>query len=1039
MQNPGGLARFSWVTLLRCSCLAGLLLLPCHAWAEVDFARDIQPLFAEHCLECHGPDKAKGGLLLTHREDAMKVLKSGERGIVPADAGHSAVVQRLLTDDADEHMPPKGKKPLKPEEIERIKTWIQEGAKFDLHWAYKPVANPPVPATNKGLHPVDAFVRARLKEAGLTPSPEAAPATLLKRASYDLLGLPPTPEDVDDFVADIQAAGGKPGTVPDTVWSKWLGKLLDSPHFGERWGRHWLDAARYADSDGYEKDRPRPDAWRYRDWVIQAVNDDLPFDQFTIEQLAGDLLPKATPDQVLATAFNRQTLTNTEGGTDQEQFRVEAVFDRTETLGAVWLGLTVGCARCHTHKYDQISHREYYQLFAFFNNGDEMTRQVAESPAKWSEYQRQNGAAASRLAQLQKELDQARSTIPSRLPAWEAEVQARLARVRAVPAAASFAARPGWKVKASSGTAYKAQPDGSKLATGKKVPKTEMLEIEVPADRPISAIQIQVLPDPSLPGSGPGRRANGNFVLSEVKAAGTTLHSASADFAQSSFEAAKVLDGDEQTGWAVGGGTGKEHTLTLQLSPTHPAGKPLKLTLVQNYAKQPEHVIGRFNILVSEPETEASIAPAEVVKLLNEEPRRRNPVLIKPLYDWLGKVDPIAAAAFNRYQEASAKLPKPPLMDVRVIGERTSSPRETHILHRGNFLDPAEPVVPATLAVLPPLKVDGKSKAGASRLEFARWLVSCDNPLTPRVTVNQVWLHLFGEGLVKTAADFGVRGERPTHPELLDYLSREFIAQGWSRKALLKRIMMSATYRQSSASTEGWNGSAAVARSAEELARIQRLDPKNDLLWRQNRMRVEGEIVRDLHLAASGLLSTKVGGPSVFPPMPPDVADLSYANNFKWTTSAGGDRYRRGMYTFFKRTAPYPDLTTFDCPDANTSNVKRTVSNTPLQALTTLNAEAFAEASRAMASRLLTESLADDRARLTRCLRLCLGRPAQERELSALSSLLRESRDWYKTRPEEAKAMTGTFGVKDVPAAETAAWAATARIVLNLDEFVTRD
>ena len=1001
--------RFALLSLL---CASGLQA------ATVDFARDIQPLFAEHCLECHGMDKAKGGLTLTTLKGATKTLKSGATAIVPGDVARSSLVERVLTSKLDERMPPKEKKPLKPAQIEILRTWIAEGAKFDQHWAYKPVAHPappPIRQAARARNDIDRFVLARLEAKGCQPSPEADRHTLIKRASYDLLGLPPTPEEVDAFVND---------TSPQ-AYETLLDHLFASEHFGERWGRHWLDAARYADSDGYEKDNPRRDAWRFRDWVIRAVNADVPFNQFTIEQVAGDLLPDAAQEQIVATAFHRQTLTNTEGGTDQEQFRVEAVFDRTETTGAVWLGLTVGCARCHSHKYDQISQKEYYQLFAFFNNGDEVTRQVPESPEKWTQYQQQNGAEAARLMPLQKALDEARSSLPVKLPEWEKGVQARLAAARQSKVLHTFTPLLVSKVTALSKTVFKKLDDGSWLATG-KAGKTDTYTLEIgPTTRPITTLRLEALTDASLPMQGPGRNKNGNFVLSEVTlqkdGQSLVLHSPVADFEQKGFEAAKVLDGDNQTGWAVSGQTGKPHTLTLHLAQPLPAGQKLTLTLAQNDAKAVNHTLGRLRLQAAGEETENSIAPPEVVKLLNEEPVRRNPVLIAPLYAWMEKVDPGVVAAASALAKAKAGLPKPPLMDVRVIAKRAKDERNTKILHRGNFLDPAEPVEPASLEVLPPLHP--RSPGRADRLDLARWLVSPENPLTPRVTVNQFWGRLFGEGLVRTPGDFGVRGDKPTHPELLDWLASEFMRQGWSRKRMLKLIMMSATYRQQS-------------ESRPELADV---DPKNELLWRQNRLRVEGEIVRDLHLAASGLLSPKIGGPSVFPPLPPDIADLSYANNFKWAASTGEDQYRRGLYTFFKRTAPHPDLTTFDCPDANTSNIRRTVSNTPLQALTTLNADAFAEAARALGRRLLSEPLKTDEERIVRCFRLCLGRTPTDREASALKHLLADSRSWYQSHPADAGAMAGSGAAKDRPPAEYAAWSATARVVLNTDEFITRE
>ncbi len=985
------------------------LALTAHA---ADYSRDIQPLLAEHCLECHGPDDSKGGLVLTTLAGAVKELKSGAHGIVPGRPEASEIIARITTGDLEERMPPKAKKPLKPAEVELLKAWVREGAKFEGHWAYQPLRHAAVP---QGKHPVDHFIRSRLAEQKIAPSPEADRHTLIKRVHYDLTGLPPSTEAVNQFIGD-----GSPH-----AYEAMLDRALASPHYGERWGRHWLDAARYADSDGYEKDRPRPDAWRYRDWVIRAVNNDMPFDRFTIEQIAGDLLPDADDEQIIATAFHRQTLTNTEGGTDQEQFRNEAVMDRTETTGTVWLGLTVGCARCHTHKYDQITQKEYYQLFAFYNNGDEVTRQVPVSPEAWSSYEKAHGEAARRLLPLQKRLDAAKAALPARLPEWEKGVQARLAEARRLKPKPVFTSLDIVKVDSVSKTRFQTLADGSQLASG-TTSATDTYTVQLaPLKQDLTALRLEVLPDDRLPGKGPGRSTgNGNFVLSEFRllrgssaasAREVLLHSPAADHEQKGFSAAATQDGNDATGWAVGGQVGRAHQLSFQLASPLKAGESLFVRLGQEYRKAAGHTLGRFRLLGSAVVTEASIAPAEVVKILGEEPKRRNPVVIKPLWDWLEKVDPEVVEASRMLQEARARLPKPPLMDARVIAQRTASPRPTHLLHRGDFLQPGEAVQPGTLAVLPKMQ-------GSTRLDFARWLVSPENPLTPRVTVNQVWCRLFGEGLVSTVADFGVRGARPSHPELLDLLASEFIRQGWSRKALLRLIMTSATYRQES----------------KHRPEMLDIDPRNSLLWRQNRLRVEGEIVRDLALAASGLLSPKIGGESVYPPMPADIAALSYAGNFKWQTSTGADRYRRGLYTFFKRTAPHPDLTTFDCPDANLTNVRRTVSNTPLQALTTLNAEAFAEAAQALAKRVLGTK-ADDEARLSLAFRTCLVRPAAPAELKALQKLLDEARGYYREHADEAKSAVGMHAAPEIAAAENAAWTAVTRILLNMDEFITRD
>jgi hypothetical protein len=979
------------------------------AAGEIDFQRDIQPIFSEYCLECHGMDKAKGGLALTTRAGALKELESGAYGVVPGKVEESELITRLTTTEEDAVMPPK-KKPKRPSarQIELLQKWVASGAEWGVHWSYRPITRPELPA-GQDANPIDHFIHAKLAEKKITPSAEADRFTLIKRASYDLLGLPPTPEETDAFIRD---------DAPD-AYVRMIERTLASPHFGERWGRHWLDQARYADSDGYEKDSARPDAWRYRDWVIDAINRDLPFDQFTIEQLAGDLLPNPTPEQILATAFHRQTLTNREGGVDQEQYRVEAIFDRTETTGSVWLAHTVGCARCHSHKYDQLSQREYYQLFSFFNNADEANTKVGISREALAEYELKNEQLAPKLRALREKLAAARAPFLDLLPAWEKEITARLA---ALGNRAAQAQPLDVQSVTSAGQVEFAQlDDDSLLAGGPQAPSdTYTVVAKLPAGL-ISGLRLEVLPDESLPGKGPGRSKDGNFVLSEIvvrpgaDAAGAPLemHSPKADFSQEGWSVAAALDGKPDTGWAISGQQGKAHNATFQfVRPIDSAETSrITITLVQQYPKK-DHAIGRFRLVALVGETAESIVPAAVKSLVNIGSEKWTDDGRETIVDWLARSDPAATAAAAELAAAEASGPKPPLMDVRVLAQRKQE-RATRVLHRGEFLSPTDPVQPSTPAILPP--IHARNGGPPDRLDLARWLVNGENPLTARVIVNQIWMRLFGDGLVRTVEDFGVRGERPSHPELLDWLASEFMEHGWSRKHVIRLIMNSATYRQRS----------------ETRPELNEIDPRNTLLARQNRLRAEGEIVRDLHLATSGLLSPKVGGPSVFPPMPPEIASLSYAGNFKWNESKGEDRYRRGMYTFFKRTAPYPDLMTFDCPDANVANVRRTVSNTPLQALTTLNAKTFAEAARALAQRVLREPCADDRARMAWAFRICLARPPQEKETNVLLGLLQDARDYYSTHEDDAKRASDD--------AESAAWTTTARILLNTDEFITRD
>ena len=995
--------------------------------AKVNFVGEIQPVFVEHCYQCHGPDKQESGLRLDLRERALAGGDSGSL-LVRGQSKASEIVRRITSTDDKERMPPPGakSKPLSEAQIRAITAWIDQGADWpestaagSNHWAFQPIARcvPPVvknEAWARGA--IDRFVLARLEQRGIAPSPEADRWTLIKRLSYDLLGLPPEPEMVDAFVGDASSE----------AYEKLVDRLLDSPHFGERWGRHWLDMARYADSDGYEKDNPRGDAWRYRDWVIEAVNADMPLDRFTIEQLAGDLLEGATPNERLATAFHRQTLTNTEGGADQEQFRVEAIFDRVATTGSVWLGLTVGCAQCHSHKYDPITQQEYYQLFAFFNNGDEVETEVplaGESLTRWTQ---EKHDAERQLSELEPKLAKMRAELAAKLPAWEAEMRSTPARPL------EFHPVELIGVQSSAGTVFKLLSDGSYLA-GDKNPDVDKVTITAKTElQEIAGFRLETLAHDSLAGRGPGRTEHGNFVLSEFRAFAAAsseiktedrvaLKYAQADFAQDQFPVSAAIDGKEQTGWAIVPQTGHDHwAMFIAKQPIHGDKTPwLQLVLSQNHGTA--HTIGRFRVMAVTGSDPRLGIPQDIRAILALAAETRSPQQAQSLADYFLAQDAKAKELGEKIKKLHDRVAAQPLMKVRAIAQRTAAVRKSHLLHRGDFLQPEAEVQPAALAVLPPL--NPRKSGSPDRLDLARWLTSAAQPLTPRVMVNHLWSNLFGRGIVRTAGDFGVRGDRPTHPELLDWLAAELVRRGWSRKEMIRLVVSSATYRQTS-------------RIRPEVVDI---DPLNDWFHRQSRHRVEGEIVRDLALMVGGLLSEKIGGPSVFPPLPPDIAALSYAGNFKWTNSTGEDRYRRGMYTFFKRTAPHPNLTTFDCPDSNTTCVQRRTSNTPLQALTTLNNEVFVEASQAMARRLLATSAASDEERLTLAIRRCIARPPTALELQAFGQLLAASRQWYADHAADAPATIGSFQPSGVSAQEAAAWVATARIIMNLDEFLTRE
>jgi hypothetical protein len=990
--------------------------------AEIDFEKDIRPILAEKCMLCHGPDEMKAGLRLTGIEHATKVLESGLRGIVPGEPEASEVLHRVRAIDPDEMMPPPGKgEPLTGEEAAKLEAWIASGADWPKHWAYAGLRSPAVP-TLAG-NPVDAFVLDRLGKEGIEPSPDADDITLIRRFFYDLAGLPPTLEQLETYRTAL-------ATDRETGLAKLADDLLASPGFGERWGRHWLDRARYADSDGFEKDNHRPDAWSYRDWVIDAINADMPFDQFTIEQFAGDLLENATPEQILATAFHRQTLTNTEGGVDKEQWRVAAVMDRVETMGAVWMGLTLTCARCHTHKYDEITHAEYYQLYSYLNNGDETNAKVRESDEAWSRYESALAAHAEAGEKLETTLAVARTELTGRLGEWEARLAGWVAEATTV-AEPDFAPITVEGFAAPKGVQFSSEKDGSVLVGGTNAPTaTYTITAKLPAGK-ISGLRLEVLPDPGLPKSGPGRAQQGNFVLNRVDLSvkgyprnPIRLGDAAADYSQEGWVVSGLLDdnaraGKDGTGWAVGGGVGKAHHADIGFAEPIEITGPTEFTLqlVQNYGEQ--HTIGRFRLSAMTTPT-SLVLPGPVRLALATPADQRTPDMRAAILTHVERLDAKTWPLLAKEIAHRTKRPVAPEMDVRVLTERQSARRKTHIFKRGEFKDLLDEVQPATLSVLPPIKHRGEQ---GDRLDLARWLVSGENPLPPRVIANDVWAQLFGVGLVPTPDDFGVRGDRPTHPELLEWLAGELIRSGWSRKSLIRTIVLSKTYQLSS----------------DHRPDLLERDPKNLLLARQNRFRVEAEIVRDLSLAASGLLSKKVGGPSVFPPIPAGVADVNYNSAFKWNLSQGEDRYRRGLYTYFKRTAPHPGLMTFDCPDSNVTTLQRARSNTPLAALITLNSESFVEAAQALARRVLSEkSLADDTARIEQAFRLCLSRQPEPAERDRLASLLESSRAWYRQRATEAAEMAGEKLPVGLSANEAAAWTSTVRVLLNLDEFLTR-
>ena len=888
----------------------------------------------------------------------------------------------------------------------------------EKHWAFQPVERreaPQVEGDSWSRNPIDRFILRRLKEKGLEPSPPADRQTLIRRLSLDLTGLLPTPAEVRRFVEDPDAR----------AWENLVRRMLESPHFGERWGRYWLDLARYADSDGYEKDGVRPFAWRYRDWVIRAFNQDLSFDRFTREQLAGDLLKNPSIEQKVATGFHRNTLSSTEGGTDQEEFRIKAVVDRLNTTGSVWLGLTVGCAQCHTHKYDPITQQEYYSLFAFFNSCDEK-RINAPLPYDLGSFREKEVAYRKVLEELEK-------------PKREYEIK-RLGELlsggKGRQASSSWKTLAPVEAAATSGASLKTLDDASVLLDGKLPDKDSYTLGFEPGIEKVMALRLEVLTHASLPKKGPGRARNGNFVLSELELSvlgsdgkelsKAAFRRASADHSQKDFDISRAIDGSGKgaaaKGWAIAGPNplNQDRTAVFILAAPLklPAGSRLSLTLSQDYGGN--HVLGRFRLSVSATAGPAVLLPQRYLAVLSRPPQDWTPQELQTISGELLAGDPAWKELEKMVREHRAKEPKPPSSKVqaRVLVER-GSPRKTHLLVRGDFLRRGDEVQAGTPAVLHSFKASGKQP---SRLDLSNWLLDPGNPLTTRVTVNRWWQYLFGRGLVTTVDDFGTRGAAPSHPLLLDWLASELTRRGWSRKEMIKLLVNSATYRQAS-----------TVRPP-----IAAHDPQNDLLSRQNRFRVEAEIVRDLSLDASGLLSRKLGGPSIRPRLPSGVAELGYAGSVKWSQSKGEDNYRRGLYIFFQRTVPYPMLMTFDSSDSTVTCLRRSRSNTPLQALTLLNDPVFFECAQAFGARIVREGGARTADRLRYAFRLCLCREPGAAEMKSLQRLYEELRKLCEANPEGTAKMLGKLSLEDTPPGELAAWISFSRVLLNLDEFISR-
>ncbi|MFM7184096.1 MAG: PSD1 and planctomycete cytochrome C domain-containing protein [Planctomycetota bacterium] len=1012
---------------------------------RIVFNRDVRPILSDKCFTCHGPDDAKreAGLRLDLESGSRAVLESGATAVVPGNLDASAVVSRITSDDPDVVMPPPHLgKAVTAAEAEILRRWISEGAEYQGHWAFTRVGRPSIPDVRDAdwcRGPLDRFVAVRLENSGLRPNPEADRATLARRLALDLTGLPPTPAEVDAFVND-------PAT---DAYERHVDRLLASDHFGERMAIEWLDAARYADSHGFQADSSRQN-WPWRDWVIRAFNANMPFDAFTVKQLAGDLLPDASRDDIVATGFNRNHRINGEQGSIAAEWLVETIVDRVESTGQTWMGLTVGCCRCHDHKYDPISQREFYSLYAFFNSMDE-SGMLAENrgggnslPVLRLPDQAQQ-AEITRLTRVVDEADaavkSAEACLDSLAAAWAEEAKAALAGT-----ADAWQPLEPVEIRSTGGAVFRRLEDGSWIAEGAD-PPSDTYEIEAPLpEGTFGALRIEVIPDGSFAGRGGfSRSGNGNIMVTRVEAEiekpdggveRIDLIRAAADYAQEGFGAEQALTGKNgKKGWSIGGHK-KDPELRVPRRLAVMGKRRLdvdensRVVLRIRQEAGDHRSIGRFRVAYSSADpalvtVDGLGLPAEVEAAVEVSPETRSDAQKAALAKhYRAAVDgPISRAEAAR-DAAKKSLEAFENSVPSVMVMREGKPRDTFVLVRGEYDKPGEQVTATVPAFLPPLPAG----ATADRLALARWVVSRDHPLTSRVWVNRQWERFFGTGLVKTSENLGSQAEYPSHPELLDWLAAEFMESGWDMKRMIRSFVTSATYRQSAAVTP------------EKLA----ADPENRLLARAPRIRLPGEIVRDQALAVAGLLVPQVGGPSVRPWMPDGVWDETsvYGDLRGYKPDSGPGRYRRSMYTIWKRTAAPPTMLLFDAPNREICIVKRARTNTPLQALALLNETTFIETAHGLAGRMLCDAGPAPAERISHAFRLALGRQPAAGELATLVAGYESDLARFTSAPEEAAKYAAVGLVRkpdDTSDAEFAAASMTANVILNLDEFVMRE
>lgn len=983
----------------------------------VDFVSDIQPILAEHCTHCHGVDEQsrKSGLRLDLQSGAYTGGDSGEPAIVPGSPDEGSFLARITSDDEFEVMPPPHEnKPLSEKQIELLKAWIEQGAKYDEHWAFVAPQKAEL-NTEFGQHPIDALVRANLDQVGLQPSPAETSEILCRRVYLDIIGLPPSLEQLEEFERD-----GLRATVE---------KLLQSDRYGEKWARHWLDVARYSDTNGYEKDLRR-DQWIWRDWVINALNKDMPYDQFVIEQIAGDLLPNATQDQTIATGFLRNSMINEEGAIVPEQFRMVEMFDRMDCVGKAVLGLTTQCAQCHNHKFDPLSQAEYYGMFAYLND--------VYDAQSWI----YNDQQLQKLSEVRNGINTVYDQIRSQRNDWQNEVNEFASKL--ISEQADWQPIKFHQLESVSGLNHPVQlSDDSILMLGHS--SADIFYVGKHDLQGVTGLRLEALPHLDLPFGGPGRNSVGSWNVLELEVfikrpdaqdwEKQKLVNATADFSEpdqkleegkkATGPVAYLIDGSDANSWKADRGNGRRNNPSVAVvqfeKPLEcPAETEIKVVMRMG------DMLGCVRVsTTTSPDPKASNADYAAVLAASIDTEQRSDEDNVDLFEaWIKSVPALESQAaeietlWKQYPNA--------MTSVLHLADRDGvHQRSTYMLDRGEWDKPQDEVQPHVPAAFHAMQASDVN----DRLSFAKWLVDPRSPLAARVAVNRVWQAIFGDGLVETADDFGTRAPVPEHRELLDWLAVDFMENGWSKKRLIELIVTSETYQQSSAA------------SAEQLSK----DPKNRWLARGPRFRADAEVVRDMTLAMSGLITHKIGGPSVIPPVPQNVLDYNYTYPGYWKPASGPERYRRTVYGFRKRSMPDPVMSSFDAPNGDAACARRVRSNTPLAALAGLNETIFVEAGRAFGLKIVREGGPDDRSRANFAFRTCTSRWPTDQEVDVVLHTLAQQRQriaegWLNPR----ELTTGDPGkLPDLPAGTTpqdaAAWTLVARVLLNLDETLSKN